>query len=562
MRGWYFAALAALGLLAAQSALAQTPLGQNPTVPAFLPMASAVPKTQPLAIDGTWTITSIGKRIRIEAGRAYAVDPWLHLFVLQIQPGMVVLENLRSTSPGHYVGQDLPLMGSLQAELTPDGNLNVSVAGALGPAKYQLVPVELDDRSWYNREVRGEGSLPDGGDSGYAGQNPGDRSLPHEASPSGGDDSNWTAGKYPGVIPPAAPDDQPKPDNAMLPERAAPLRVGRAKPIGCGTLTDNLYLSPRNGGECWSCPAGYARNLSATVTSAHACAQRNALGVGKFIKGPFKRASFVRTAAGCEEGDFRVSGGDCMRCPDGYERQQVLGLDAKTCKRKASAGDLLKDDAKLASEQMAPLLKELNEIRSCLSAPDSLRRLTTALKRRDSAAATAVRDRCAPPAKLQALRKIPSGVLGGASGRDKEDKFNTFSLSIGASGMVGVGVGVTVGESYDISGAHFAYRFFTTGEGDFGWGAGAGVNVQVGLSRSLLPAEPEVQRGVSVTWGGDIIMGGSGSIDYSRDSRRLITKAKDRRHFREDALQGCTVGFGVGAGVELGTNHNTLTKYW
>jgi len=40
------------------------------TVPAFLPMKEAVPRSQPADIDGVWRISTIGKRIRIEAGRA------------------------------------------------------------------------------------------------------------------------------------------------------------------------------------------------------------------------------------------------------------------------------------------------------------------------------------------------------------------------------------------------------------------------------------------------------------------------------------------------------------
>ena len=36
-------------------------------------------------------ISANRKRVRIQAGRAFAVDPWLHLFVLKIEPMMVVI---------------------------------------------------------------------------------------------------------------------------------------------------------------------------------------------------------------------------------------------------------------------------------------------------------------------------------------------------------------------------------------------------------------------------------------------------------------------------------------
>ena len=84
-----------LGLICSSThAFGQT--GQIPQIPAFLPMMTAVPVTQAQPIDGIWTISSLGKRIRIEGGRAYAVDPWVHMFVLKIQPGMVVIKDIQA----------------------------------------------------------------------------------------------------------------------------------------------------------------------------------------------------------------------------------------------------------------------------------------------------------------------------------------------------------------------------------------------------------------------------------------------------------------------------------
>ncbi|MDH5456139.1 MAG: hypothetical protein OEY37_08705 [Gammaproteobacteria bacterium] len=133
-------------------ARAQQPV---PELPAFLPMAHTVPQGAVTPIDGEWVVTSIGKRIRIQAGRAYAVDSWLHMFVLRIQPMMVVLKDIRRTQPGHYTGQDLPLMGAWNARLGPDGTLSVNVQGALGPAQYTLMPVSQDDPQAFAEEKRG-----------------------------------------------------------------------------------------------------------------------------------------------------------------------------------------------------------------------------------------------------------------------------------------------------------------------------------------------------------------------------------------------------------------------
>ncbi|MGR8936101.1 MAG: hypothetical protein ACU837_17245 [Gammaproteobacteria bacterium] len=113
-------------------------------VPALLPMADSVPAGESMDIDGVWRVSTISKNIRIEGGRAYAVDSWLHLFTLEVKPNMVVIRNIMPDGMGGYTGEDLPLMGKWQAKSASDGALDVRVAGALGPAYYRLLPVETD----------------------------------------------------------------------------------------------------------------------------------------------------------------------------------------------------------------------------------------------------------------------------------------------------------------------------------------------------------------------------------------------------------------------------------
>jgi hypothetical protein len=152
--GCMIAAILALALSAwAMPGHAQ---GQIPQVPAFLPTVTDVPMGQKLPIDGDWIISTIHKRIRIEGGRAYALDPWIHMFVLKIEPLMVVLENIQRTGPGRYSGQDLPLMGPLTAALGPDGSLNVTVAGTMGTSRYSLIPARLDDPQSFALERSGQ----------------------------------------------------------------------------------------------------------------------------------------------------------------------------------------------------------------------------------------------------------------------------------------------------------------------------------------------------------------------------------------------------------------------
>ncbi len=122
---------------------------------AFLPYKDAVPTSNTQPIDGVWTIPSIGKRIRIEGGRAYAVDPWVHAFILQIQPDMVVIQNIKRLKSGVYIGDDLPLLGQARFKIQPSGDMAVAVAGQLGPYNYTMTPDELDDTGAYETEVAG-----------------------------------------------------------------------------------------------------------------------------------------------------------------------------------------------------------------------------------------------------------------------------------------------------------------------------------------------------------------------------------------------------------------------
>lgn len=125
-----------------------------PQIPAFLPDQYSVARSEALPIDGVWMVSTIRKKIRIEQGRAYAVDPWLHMFVLKVQPGMVVMQNLRRTGPGEYVADDLPLVGPAEMTLTANGNLEATVKGMFGPVRYKLVRLEAQYPDALTAEVQ------------------------------------------------------------------------------------------------------------------------------------------------------------------------------------------------------------------------------------------------------------------------------------------------------------------------------------------------------------------------------------------------------------------------
>lgn len=141
-------------LMSISFAYAQTGI---PQIPAFLPLSHTVPPTsEAMPLDGVWNITSINKRIRFERGRAYAVDSWLHLFVLQVQPNMVVIKDIVKTGAGEYSGNDLPLLGTATFKANASGNLDVTVMAPLGPIRYVLAAVDLEDRNWFEQDRDGK----------------------------------------------------------------------------------------------------------------------------------------------------------------------------------------------------------------------------------------------------------------------------------------------------------------------------------------------------------------------------------------------------------------------
>jgi len=147
------AGLVAIGLLAnagcaGTEALAAGPMGDAfaaaagiPQMDAFLQYETQVPPGQALPIDGDYTISTLGKRIRIDRGRSYALDPWTHAMTLKIRPNMVVGKDFRQISATEYTSQDLPLLGTATMKVQPDGRIAVNVA-SVPPYSYFLIPVE------------------------------------------------------------------------------------------------------------------------------------------------------------------------------------------------------------------------------------------------------------------------------------------------------------------------------------------------------------------------------------------------------------------------------------
>lgn len=281
---------------------------------ALLPMSEDVPMSNRLAIDGVWQIEILQKNVRIEKGRVMAVDPWVHALIWEIEPNMVVQKDLRKVSPGQYSGYDLPLLGDFKARLKSDGSLEYQVKGALGPVRFSLKPIELVDQNWFQDELA---SLPRLGQPQPI-TNPIVTPLPRPIKKPKYKDSIPFPYPVPGDFTPGCGGEGQK-----LCNNKPAYKVSKAQKLGCPGKRS--HFSPRNGGECWSCPKGYKRTAQ-FINGKKACAK-------KFIVGPYSRAKYQRSVWGCAKNQFHTlkDGGSCMACPKGYKRVAAAGIDTYQC---------------------------------------------------------------------------------------------------------------------------------------------------------------------------------------------------------------------------------------
>ncbi|MGV7221932.1 MAG: hypothetical protein ACQ9MH_10425 [Nitrospinales bacterium] len=294
-----------------------------------------------MSIDGTWTINTINKRIRIDKGRAYAIDGWVHLFTLKIEPGMVVIKNIAQSAPGIYVGDDLPLMGKWQARFEADKSLSIKVAGSMGPINYKLIPVQVDSPDWIYKEMIVAGLRPD----------PSKIHPPVEVPTPPSTNPEIPVSKpppppmfiQPGPPPPPAynPPAPPPPPAYKPPpvfkkrivkagcggDGQAPcgkkakidaVKVGNAKKWGC--KGKNNYFTPHNGGECWACPSGFKRTTT-PIHKSNSCKTRG-FKIGKKDR---ENAKFVSAAFSCPKGQFRKNS-TCYACPKGSKKVGISGV--------------------------------------------------------------------------------------------------------------------------------------------------------------------------------------------------------------------------------------------
>ena len=106
-------------------------------------------------------------------------------------------------------------------------------------------------------------------------------------------------------------------------DKPAAHQTAAAKFEGAKTCPSGTFLDKRNGGECWSCPSGYGRTTAA-VDKYNACGR-----IGKTA------VSAVFKARACPEGAFTDprNGGECWSCPDGFARTGNAVTSGKACKK-------------------------------------------------------------------------------------------------------------------------------------------------------------------------------------------------------------------------------------
>lgn len=91
------------------------------------------------------------------------------------------------------------------------------------------------------------------------------------------------------------------------------------------TCKDGAFWDPRKGGECWKCPSGYGRTVSFPVNGNKACAKET----------PDSHAEAkLENQLGCPRGQFLDprNGGECWKCPASHPHRTTAAVTSdKAC---------------------------------------------------------------------------------------------------------------------------------------------------------------------------------------------------------------------------------------
>jgi len=118
-----------------------------------LPSRYEIERGPPLPIDGVWKLSTNGKRLRIEGGRVFAVDSWVHLIISRVYTDQVVMRDLHRMAAGIYEARDILINGDATLKLRKDGNFDVKVATFPFPVSFKLIREGVDDDAAFQSEL-------------------------------------------------------------------------------------------------------------------------------------------------------------------------------------------------------------------------------------------------------------------------------------------------------------------------------------------------------------------------------------------------------------------------
>ena len=120
---------------------------------AALPDRYAIDLGARMPMHGVWRISTNDRRLRIERGRAFAVDGWNHALLFRVEPEQVTMVDVRREDPGVFLSRDILLNGDARMTLRADGNLDVTVGTFPFPVSFVLIREALDDPAALAREM-------------------------------------------------------------------------------------------------------------------------------------------------------------------------------------------------------------------------------------------------------------------------------------------------------------------------------------------------------------------------------------------------------------------------
>ncbi|WP_417625306.1 tectonin domain-containing protein [Paremcibacter congregatus] len=169
----------------------------------------------------------------------------------------------------------------------------------------------------------------------------------------------------------------------------AATKVGKQEQCPAGTVTD-----PRNGGECWQCPSGFARTM-APVTDWNAC--------GKAFASA-RSAELVGTV--CPQGSFGDPNGNCYTCPANSVRTAEAVTHPRACVR---TEELVKANFETALTCKSGEVFDFIDGGTCWSCPEGSVRTVDSVKSAKACEFTTMRWE-AQPRTPNGLFAVPGGM--------------------------------------------------------------------------------------------------------------------------------------------------------